>query len=88
MRWMWVVTAFAVLALLTAAPAVAGDYHQDLPVVNHALEKNPSQVPEEAVDACRPMRDMAVKLYKMGKKARAERRLEMCKKLLKVGAYR
>jgi hypothetical protein len=31
---------------------------------------------------------MAVKLYKMGKPARAERRLKHCMQLLKIGKYR
>ena len=85
-RWTWVIVAVAAL-LLAAAPAVAGEYHRDLALVNNALENNPSGVPKDAVDACKPMRDMAITLYKMGKKDRAERRLEMCKKLLKVGEY-
>jgi hypothetical protein len=81
-----VIVAVAAL-LLAAAPAVAGEYHRDLALVNNGLENNPSGVPKDAVDACKPMRDMAITLYKMGKKDRAERRLEMCKKLLKVGEY-
>jgi hypothetical protein len=31
---------------------------------------------------------MAVKLYKMGKPARAERRLKHCMQLLKIGKFR
>ena len=86
-KWTWVIVVAAVLLLLAAAPAAAGEYHRDLALVNNGLEKNPSGVPKDAVEACMPMRDMAITLYKMGKKDRAERRLEMCKKLLKVGEY-
>jgi len=84
---MWVIVAVSALSLLTAAPAMAGEYRRDLAVVNDGLANNPSGVPEDALDACKPMRDMAITLYKMGKKDRAERRLEMCKKLLKLGGY-
>jgi len=86
-RWTWVIVAVSALSLLAAAPAMAGNYHHDLAVVNDGLANNPSGVPEDALDACKPMRDMAITLYKMGKKDRAERRLEMCKKLLKLGGY-
>ena len=86
-RWTWVIVAVAALALLAPTPAAAGEYHRDLALVNNGLERNPSGVPEDAVEACKPMRDMAVTLYKMGKRDRAERRLEMCKKLLKLGEY-
>ena len=86
-KWMWVIVSVSALSLLAAAPAMAGEYHHDLALVNNGLAKNPSGVPQDAVDACKPMRDMAVTLYKMGKKDRAERRLEMCKKLLKLGGY-
>ena len=86
-RWTWVIVAVTALSLVAALPAVAGEYHRDLALVNNGLETNPSGVPEDAVDACKPMRDMAITLYKMGKKDRAERRLEMCKKLLKIGEY-
>jgi hypothetical protein len=85
-RWTWVIVAAAALSLL-ATPVMAGDYHRDLAVVNDGLANNPSGVPSDAVDACKPMRDMAITLYKMGKKERAERRLDMCKKLLKLGGY-
>lgn len=88
MRWTWAIAAVMALSLLTAPAAVAGDYHRDLALVNHGLAENPSGVPKDAVEACKPMRDMAVTLYKMGKKERAERRLEACKKLLQVGEYR
>jgi hypothetical protein len=80
--------AFAALSFLVAEPAAAQYYEKDLAVVNQALETNPSQVPQEAVDACKSMRDMAVQLNKMGKRDRAERRLKSCKQLLKIGEYR
>jgi len=77
------------LALLaTGSPALAGDFHRDLATVNQALVNNPSQVPKEALDACRTTRDMAITLFKMGKHDRAERRLQSCMQLLKIGEYR
>ena len=87
MRWTWVIVAVSAFLLLGAPPLAAGEYHRDLALVNDGLQNNPSGVPKDAVEACRPMRDMAITLYKMGKKDRAERRLEACKKLLKIGEY-
>jgi hypothetical protein len=83
---MWLIVAVSAFSML-AAPTAAGEYHRDLALVDNALANNPGHVPQDAVDACKPMRDMAVTLYKMKKKERAERRLTMCKKLLKIGEY-
>jgi hypothetical protein len=76
------------LGMLSPAPASAQGYHKMLAMVDQALESNPSQVPEQSVKSCKTSRDMAVKLYKMGKPARAERRLKHCMQLLKIGEYR
>lgn len=86
-KWTSALAALAAL-ILFSPPLLAQTYAQDLAVVDHALKTNPSQVPTEAVDSCRNMRDMAVQLNKMGKRERAERRLKSCKKLLKIGEYR
>ena len=85
----WTSTLAALAALIFfSPPLLAQSYEQDLPVVNQAIKTNPSQVPTEAVESCRNMRDMAVQLNKMGKRDRAERRLKSCKKLLKIGEHR
>lgn len=88
MWWTSALAAFAALLLFAAEPAAAQYYEKDLAMVNQALKTNPSQVPEEAVEACTSMRDMAIQLNKMGKRDRAERRLKSCKRLLKIGEYR
>jgi hypothetical protein len=74
--------ATALLACLTALPAFAGSFETLLARVDEGLKTNPSGVPEHNLKACRSMRDMAVKLYSMGRPTRAERRLKMCVKLL------
>lgn len=84
----WLIVALSALSLLATPPAAAGEYYRDLALVNDGLENNPGNVPQDALDACKPMRDMALQLYKMGKRERAERRLDACKKLLKIGEYR
>jgi hypothetical protein len=82
------VACLAAIGLLAPAPASAQNYQQMLAMVDQALESNPSQVPDQSVKSCKTSRDMAVKLYKMGKPARAERRLKHCMQLLKSGKYR
>jgi len=86
-KWTLALAALAAL-ILFSPPLMAQTYANDLAIVNQALKTNPSQVPTEAVDSCRNMRDMAIQLNKMGKRDRAERRLKSCKKLLKIGEYR
>ncbi len=76
--------AIVAASLFLVGESAAGNFRRDLAIIDQALENNPRQVLMEAVDACRPMRDMAVKLYKMKRYDRAERRLKMCKKLLKI----
>jgi len=80
------VRAIAIVAasLFLVGESAAGNFKRDLAIIDQALENNPRQVPGEALDACRPMRDMAVKLYKMKRYERAERRIKMCKKLLEI----
>jgi hypothetical protein len=83
-----VVACFAAIGMLAPAPASAQNYHQMLAMVDQALESNPSQVPAQSIKSCQTSRNMAVKLYKMGKPARAERRLKHCMQLLKIGKFR
>jgi len=82
------VACFAAIGMLAPAPASAQNYHQMLAMVDQALESNPSQVPDQSIKSCKTSRDMAVKLYKMGKPTRAERRLKHCMQLLKIGKFR
>jgi hypothetical protein len=88
MGWTRRIALVTVCTLAFAGPVAAGDFRRDLAIVNQAVENNPSGVPQDAIDACKPMRDMAVKLYKMNMHERAERRLKVCMQLLKVGDYR
>ena len=83
-----IVACFAAVGIAAPAPASAQNYQQMLAMVDQALESNPSQVPQQSIDSCKTSRDMAVKLYKMRKPTRAERRLKHCMQLLKIGKYR
>ena len=74
----------AALLLFSPAPVAADAFEKQLAIIDQALETNPSGVTQQALDACKTMRDMAVKLYRMGKPTRAERRLKMCRKLLEL----
>lgn len=75
----------ALLLLTWAPPAVAAEsFEQQVARIDEALKTNPSGVTDQALSACRSMRDMAVKLYRMGHAERAERRLKMCHKLLEL----
>jgi hypothetical protein len=84
-RWRSAAVAVAALLLLVSATPVAADsFEKQIAQIDHALETNPSGVTQQALDACKSMRDMAVKLYKLGKPDRAERRLKMCRRLLEL----
>jgi hypothetical protein len=85
--WTLAVAALAAFLFLSTAPLAAGNFETDLALVDHALANNPDRLPQAALDACRPMRNVAVKLYKAGKRASAERRLKTCKRLLKISGY-
>jgi len=93
--WTRRIALVTVCALALAGSAAAGDaggaagrYRQYLAIVDNALANNPSGVSKDAIDACKPMRDMAVQLHKMNMHERAERRLKTCMELLQVGEYR
>jgi hypothetical protein len=72
------------LLLLGAGPAAQTPFELALARIDHALQTNPSGVSNQALTACKGMRDMAVKLYRAGYPDRAERRLKMCEKLLQL----
>ena len=72
------------LLLLGAGDAPQSPFERALAQIDHALETNPSGVSDQAIRACKGMRDMAVKLYRAGHPTRAERRLKMCRKLLEL----
>lgn len=83
--WRRAVAAAVVLPFLLApAPAAAGNFEKYLEQIDRAIAENPKGVSQQNLDACKSMRDMAVKLYKMGRLERAERRLKMCEKLLEL----
>ncbi len=85
--WTLAVAVLSAFLFLSTAPLAAGNFEKDLALIDHALANNPDRLPNAALDACKPMRDMAVKLYKAGKRAPAERRLRTCKRLLKISGY-
>jgi hypothetical protein len=59
-------------------------WQRSLAQVDEALETNPSGVSEESLQSCRSTRKTAALLYKMGHHARAFRRLEYCRMLLRI----
>lgn len=81
---------FTVLVLavfaFSIAPALAGDFYDDVRRVDEALAKNPSKAIGPVVESCRSRRNMAMKLHKMGQVARAERRLRQCFDALQIPA--
>lgn len=72
------------LLLLGAGDAPKTPFERAVAQIDHALETNPSGVSQQALRACKSMRDMAEKLYRAGHPTRAERRLKMCRKLLEL----
>ena len=85
--WTLAVAVLSAFLFLSTAPLAAGNFEKDLALIDHALANNPDRLPNAALDACKTMRDVAVKLYKAGKRAPAERRLRTCKRLLKISGY-
>lgn len=77
----------AALASLLLAPTQMTQkelWERSLAQVDEALETNPSGVSEHSLSSCRATRKTAVLLYKMGHHARAFRRLEYCRELLRI----
>ena len=72
------------LLLLGAGDPPQTPFERAVAQIDQALETNPSGVSEQALRACKSMRDMAVKLYRAGHPTRAERRIKMCRKLLEL----
>jgi hypothetical protein len=78
----WKSTVIAVVAALSLGSGGSVTFEQYLGVIDKALANNPAAVPQQNLDACKPMRDMAVKLHEAKMDARAIRRLKMCRRLL------
>ena len=77
-------------ALLVAEPSGAQPdaFQRALADVDRALATNPNGVPEESLNSCRAMRKTAILLYQTGRHERAFRRLNACRKLLKLPELR
>jgi cytochrome c553 len=75
----------AALLLAGAQPLIAKDFDAELARVDDALKKNPSHVFPHALESCRSRRNAAVRLFDSGQMARAERSLEYCVQILKLG---
>lgn len=74
----------ASLLLAPAQPTQQETWTRALAQIDDALEKNPSGVSEASLNSCRSTRKTAVLLYKLGHTARAFRRLEYCRDLLRI----
>jgi cytochrome c553 len=77
------VVAAAVL-LLAPRPVGAEDFYDELAEIDAALNQNPSRVSLHALESCKGRRNSAVRLYELGQSARAHRRLEFCRDVLKL----
>jgi len=85
--WAGAAAALVVAAVLFGGPAVRADtdaFHKALAALDQAIETNPMGVSEESLESCRAMRRTAELLYKMGKRERAVRRIEACRRLLRL----
>jgi hypothetical protein len=80
--------AAATLVLALPSAVQADPFEKALAQIDEALETNPHGVSPENLRTCRAMRDTAVLLRKMGRHARAMRRLKACRKLLGLDDYR
>lgn len=78
------VAAAAVLFVGSAATADTDAFHKALAELDQAIATNPMGVSEASLDSCRAMRKTAELLYKMGKRERAVRRIEACRRLLRL----
>ena len=83
----WLILAAAIL-LAGPQPVVAGDFFEDLQRVDDALRNNPKQLPYAVLESCQARRNIAVDLYEKGHRARAERGLKFCTKVLELREVR
>ena len=89
--WAGAVAAGVAGAALLLAPVSHADmdaFEKALAEIDQALEANPKGVSEDSLNSCRAMRKTAVLLHKMGKHARAVRRIQGCRRLLGLDEYR
>jgi len=80
--WVCVVVAALAMSLAFAPPVLADDFDRAVAEIQEALETNPMGVSPDSLDTCRAMLKTAVLLRKMGKGARAVRRIKSCRRLL------
>jgi len=77
----------AVAALLVATGIAApsrADFEEDLARIDAALKGNPGRVPGPALESCLNRRGFALRLYRGGHDARAQRALRSCFHLLHI----
>jgi cytochrome c553 len=75
----------AVGLLATASTQIyADEFENTLALVDRALQTNPKHLVPHALDTCMSRRMFAIKLYRAGHNARAERSLRYCTKLLSI----
>ena len=84
----WLLAVVASLALALPSPVSADEFDKALAEIDEALETNPHGVSEDSLRSCRAMRKTAILLRKMGKHARAVRRIKACRRLLGLEDYR
>lgn len=80
------IAGLAIAGLLSAMPTqiFADEFEHTLGRIDQALQTNPNHVVEHAMDTCMSRRMHAVRLYRGGETARAERSLKYCIKLLEI----
>jgi len=84
MRWSdWgALVAAGLLLLASPGPLRAGEFEDELARVDRVLKQRPSDIPAQALESCLYRRNDAVRLYRAGQVARAERRLRYCTRTL------
>lgn len=83
--WAGAVAAVAFAAALLVGPGLRAEtdaFHKALSELDQLIADNPMGVPEASLESCRAMRKTAELLYKMGKRERAVRRIQACRRLL------
>jgi cytochrome c553 len=64
--------------------AEAKAFEETLARVDYALRKNPGKVPGAVLVSCQTRRNLAVRLFDMGQRERAKRRLKFCVQTLRI----
>jgi len=71
-------------AEIAAYVAARKAFDTKLARVDQGLRTNPSRVPYPVVDSCRSRRKLAVRLFDIGQRERAERRLDFCIRTMRI----